>query len=180
MRISIRRMKSGIRLSTGRCGHPEARGRSRTCGSTCGQTESGASASYRRARSTDGTTDISATAHGWAAGVCTLDPDDPHSPGLLTQYAREYGLKGMRSIPARDGRLDHSGVRALWKTALDEGIVINVLINRDRADHASRLLADFPKLRVVLDHCLNLKVGPEMQPARSRPARFCAGGVLGM
>jgi L-fuconolactonase len=108
--------------------------------------------------------DSARASRGWAAGVCTLDPDDPHSPGLLTQYAREYGLKGMRSIPARDGRLDHSGVRALWKTALDEGIVINVLINRDRADQASRLLADFPKLRVVLDHCLNLKVGPEMQP----------------
>ncbi len=36
-------------------------------------------------------------------------------------------------------------------------IVINVLINRDRADHGSRLLADFQKLRVVLDYCHNLK-----------------------
>jgi predicted TIM-barrel fold metal-dependent hydrolase len=40
----------------------------------------------------------------WAAGVCTLDPDDPHSPGLLAQYARDFGIKGMRSIPARDRR----------------------------------------------------------------------------
>ena len=25
---------------------------------------------------------------GWMAGVCTLDPHDPHSPGLLREYAR--------------------------------------------------------------------------------------------
>jgi predicted TIM-barrel fold metal-dependent hydrolase len=25
----------------------------------------------------------------WAAGVCTLDPDDPHSPDLLSQSKRE-------------------------------------------------------------------------------------------
>lgn len=99
----------------------------------------------------------------WSAGVCTLDPDDPHSPGLLAQFAREYGLRGMRSIPARDGQLDHPGVRALWKTASDLGLVINVLIDRDKADQASRLLADFPRLRVVLDHCLNLKAGPNME-----------------
>jgi predicted TIM-barrel fold metal-dependent hydrolase len=95
----------------------------------------------------------------WVAGVCTLDPDDPHSPGMLLHYAAEYGVKGMRSIPARDGRLDHAGVRALWKAASDRGLVINVLINRDKADECDRLLAEFPKLRVVLDHCLNLRKG---------------------
>ncbi len=99
----------------------------------------------------------------WVAGVCTLDPDDPHSPGLLAQYAREYGIRGMRSIPARDGRLDHPGVRALWQTALDLGLVINVLIDRDKAEQARLLLADLPDLPVVLDHCLNLKVGPELE-----------------
>lgn len=97
----------------------------------------------------------------WTAGVCTLDPDDPHSPGLLQQYIREFGLCGMRSIPARNGMLDHPGVRALWKTAMDEGAVINVLINRDKTAEAARLLTDLPRLNVVLDHCLNLKVGPD-------------------
>src|SRR5688572_13086484 len=28
----------------------------------------------------------------WAAGVCTLDPDDPHSPGLLVNYHRDFGI----------------------------------------------------------------------------------------
>jgi predicted TIM-barrel fold metal-dependent hydrolase len=95
----------------------------------------------------------------WVAGVCTLDPDDPHSPGQLVHYAREYGVKGMRSIPARGGRLDHPGVRALWKAASDNGLVINVLINRDKTEECDRLLGDFPNLNVVLDHCLNLRKG---------------------
>jgi L-fuconolactonase len=99
----------------------------------------------------------------WIAGVCTLDPDDPHSPGLLERFVREDGIRGMRSIPARDGRLDHPGVRALWQTALDQGIVINLLINRDKANEAEELLKEFSGLRVVLDHCLNLKAGKDLQ-----------------
>jgi predicted TIM-barrel fold metal-dependent hydrolase len=109
---------------------------------------------------------------GWVAGVCTLDPDDPHSPGLLTQYVREYGLRGMRSIPARDGRLDHPGVRALWKTGLEPGIVINVLINRDKAPQLHTLLREFSRLRVVLDHCLNLKAGPDLDPTLAEVLRL--------
>jgi L-fuconolactonase len=100
----------------------------------------------------------------WVAGVCTLDPDDPHSPGLLERFVREDGIRGMRSIPARDGRLDHPGVRALWQTALNQGIVINLLINRDKANEAEKLLKEFPALRVVLDHCLNLKTGKGLEP----------------
>jgi predicted TIM-barrel fold metal-dependent hydrolase len=108
--------------------------------------------------------DSAVTAKDWTAGVCTLSPDDPHSPGMLIHFKEKYGVKGMRSIPAADGRLDHPGVRALWKAASDEGLVINVLVGRDKAPDVDRLLADFPDLRVVLDHCMNLKVGPELEP----------------
>ena len=85
-------------------------------------------------------------------------------PRLANAVRTRVRLEGYAQHSGARWPADHSGVRALWKTALAEGIVINVLINRDRADQASRLLADFPKLQVVLDHCLNLKVGPEMQP----------------
>jgi predicted TIM-barrel fold metal-dependent hydrolase len=98
----------------------------------------------------------------WMAGVCTLDPDDSHSPGVLEAYVRESNIRGMRSIPAADGRLDHPGVVKLWETALRLGIVINALGNRDNCDQLSELLERFPKLRVVLDHCLNIKVGPDL------------------
>jgi predicted TIM-barrel fold metal-dependent hydrolase len=105
--------------------------------------------------------DSAVAAKDWAAGVCTLSPDDTHSPGMLIHFKQRYGLKGMRSIPAADGRLDHPGVRALWKAASDEGLVINVLVGRDKAPEVDRMLGDFPDLRVVLDHCMNLKAGPE-------------------
>jgi L-fuconolactonase len=105
----------------------------------------------------------SARAHpDWMVGVCTLDPDDPHSPGILDQYVRESNVHGMRSIPAADGRLDHPGVRALWETAEKLGIVINVLVNRDKRDELSAMLERQPKLRVVLDHCLNIQAGAQL------------------
>ena len=119
--------------------------------------------------------DSALASKSWAAGVCTLDPDDTHSPGLLKHYVEKYGLRGMRSIPARGGKLDHPGVRALWKSATDLGIVINLLINADKAPEAEVLLAAFPKLRVVLDHCMNVKNGSTMHPtldAVLRLARF--------
>ena len=116
--------------------------------------------------------DTSKANPSWAAGVCTLDPDEPRSPELLSQYVRDYGIRGMRSIPARDGRLDHPGVRALWKTALDEGIVINVLIGPEKTDECDRLLAGFSGLRVVLDHCLNLKAGPDLAPTLEKVLRL--------
>ena len=96
----------------------------------------------------------------WAAGVCTLDPDDPHSPELLSHFKREYGIKGMRSIPGRSGRIDDQGVRDLWKKAADEDLVVNALIHRDNAENLGRMLKDFARLRVVLDHCLYPEIGP--------------------
>jgi predicted TIM-barrel fold metal-dependent hydrolase len=99
---------------------------------------------------------------GWIAGVCTLDPDDPRSPALLAQYRREYGIRGLRSVPSQSGKLDHPGVRALWKSALDEGIVINLMIDAGLADEGSRLLRDFPNAAVVLDHSLQLEAGPRV------------------
>jgi L-fuconolactonase len=99
----------------------------------------------------------------WLAGVCTLDPDDPESPGALARFVREDGLRGMRSIPAADGTLDHPGVRALWGAAADLGIGVNVLIDAELAEEASRLVRRFPGLRVVLDHCLNLRAGPRLE-----------------
>ena len=99
----------------------------------------------------------------WMVGVCTLDPDDPHSPGLLEQYVREYNIRGIRSIPAADGRLDHPGVVDLWKTAERQGIVVNVLVNRDKHDQLSAMLERLPKLRVVVDHCLNIASGKDRE-----------------
>jgi predicted TIM-barrel fold metal-dependent hydrolase len=96
----------------------------------------------------------------WTAGVCTLDPDDPHSPGLIRHYVKKYGIRAMRSIPARDRKMDSPGIVALWKACHESGIVVNVLCDRDNTDALARMLENFPRQTVVIDHCLNFKAGP--------------------
>ena len=110
----------------------------------------------------------------WLAGVCTLDPDDPSSPQALARFVHEDGIRGMRSIPAADGTLDHPGVRALWEAATDLGIVVNLLIDVEHAADAARLLRRFPGLRVVLDHCLNLRAGPRLEATLEAVLRLAA------
>jgi L-fuconolactonase len=105
--------------------------------------------------------DTAATAPNWTAGVCTLDPDDPHSPGLIQHYVKKYGIRALRSYPAKDRKLDSPEVSALWKACGEIGIVINVLCNREHAGGLARMLEKFRRQPVVIDHCLNLKAGPD-------------------
>ncbi len=97
-------------------------------------------------------------------GVVTLDPDDPRSPDLLEKYVHNDNVRGMRSIPAKSGRLDDPGVDRLWATAERLGIVINVLVSRDTRAEIEALAQRHPELSVVIDHCLNLKSGPQFEP----------------
>ena len=57
-------------------------------------------------------------------------------------------------LAASQDQLDHPGVDALWTTAEELGIVINVLIHLNLADELEALLQRHPGLRVVLDHCM--------------------------
>jgi L-fuconolactonase len=97
-------------------------------------------------------------------GVCTLNPNDPASPALLERLVHDSNVRGLRSIPAQNGRLDEPGVDALWAAAARLGIVVNVLVNRDQSDAIATLARRHPSLRVVIDHCLNLKAGPGLEP----------------
>ena len=110
------------------------------------------------------TTDSARLNPGFMVGVVTLDPDDPGSPDLLRKYVAQSNVRGMRSIPARSGRLDDPGVRRLWATAEELGIVINVLVGRDKRTEIETLARRYPRLRIVIDHCLNLKAGPMLEP----------------
>ncbi len=98
---------------------------------------------------------------GWTAGVVTLDPDDPHSPMLIQDLAKRFGVRALRSYPAKNGRMDSPAVAALWKGAGQAGLAINVLCSRDNTDALAHMLEWFPKQRVTIDHCLNLKAGAE-------------------
>jgi predicted TIM-barrel fold metal-dependent hydrolase len=109
------------------------------------------------------TADSSRDNADWMVGVVTLDPDDPTSPGRLEQYVHGFNVRGMRSIPGKDGKMDAPGVFKLWETAERLGIVINALVNRDKQPALEKFMTRLPKLRVVIDHCLNIVAGPEVE-----------------
>ena len=107
--------------------------------------------------------DTAARTRRWTAGVCNLDPDDPHSPGLLRHYVKKYGIRALRSVPARDRKMDSPAVIALWRACDEAGIVVNVLCDRDNTDALAHMFEKFPHRSVVIDHCLNLKASPEQE-----------------
>ena len=107
--------------------------------------------------------DSSKAASEWAAGVVTLNPDDPETPARLKRYVREFGVRGVRSNPAQDGTIDNAGVRALWRAAANAEIVVNLHVRHTLADQAEKLLKEFPDLPVVLDHTAYPKAGPELE-----------------
>jgi predicted TIM-barrel fold metal-dependent hydrolase len=100
----------------------------------------------------------------WMVGVCTLHPEHPESPSQLRTFVRDFNVRGMRSVPAGqperhldytvEKHLDHPGVDALWSTAEDLGITINVLIRLPLADELEVMLQRHPNLPVVLDHSM--------------------------
>jgi L-fuconolactonase len=97
------------------------------------------------------------------AGIATLDPDNPYSPEMLEYYVSEFNVRGMRSVPAQSGNLNDPGVEKLWATAERLGIVINVLSQYDKHEEIRALAKRHPKLSIVLDHCLGLKLGDTYQ-----------------
>ena len=80
---------------------------------------------------------------------------------ILERYVTQSNVRGLRSIPAQSGRLDDPGVDALWSAAERLGIVVNVLVNRDKRRELESLARRHPTLPVVIDHCLNLNAGRE-------------------
>ncbi len=96
-------------------------------------------------------------------GVCTLNPDDPGSPGLLERYARESNIRGLRSIPGQSGRYVDTGVEALWAAAERLGIVVTVNTGRHKRAEIEALARRHSRLKVVIDHCLYLTAGKDGQ-----------------
>ncbi|MBP89935.1 MAG: hypothetical protein CMJ64_25045 [Planctomycetaceae bacterium] len=110
----------------------------------------------------------------WVAGVCTLDPDDPHSPGLMEQFVRDYGVKTLRSTPGDNRKtFDHEGVRGLWKTCADVGATVDIFLMRlEWVESAEKLFKEFPNMIVGFDHCMDLKPGPLYERTLSEVLRL--------
>jgi len=114
----------------------------------------------------------------WIAAICTLDPLDEAAPALLRKFAREGTMRGLRSVPAPSNRLDHPGVRALWRAASDEGLPVNVLGRHGLEGQLSNLLREFPSLPIILDHSLGLQAGPERERTLETLERLCGNRHL--
>lgn len=99
------------------------------------------------------------------AGVVALDPDDANGPGILKGYVTSFGVRGLRSFAASGGHLDHPGVQALWRRAEELGVTVNASVNRDKQDELAKMLEKFPRLPVVIDHCLIPKPTSELSNA---------------
>jgi predicted TIM-barrel fold metal-dependent hydrolase len=108
--------------------------------------------------------DTAARSRDWAAGVCTLNPDDPHSPDVLFALVTRANVRALRTYAAGpDGSYDHPGNRRLFDAARELGIVVNALLTAGAAGDLARVLRDYPDLPFVLDHCLALRAGPTYQ-----------------
>ena len=101
--------------------------------------------------------DTAAQSGEWAVGVCTLNPDDPHSPDVLYALVQRANAKALRTYASGPERAyDTRGNRRLYAAARECGIVINALLSLKQADGLARMLAEHPDVTVVLDHCLAL------------------------
>ena len=109
--------------------------------------------------------DTSAASGEWAAGVCTLNPDDVHSPDVLYEFVALAHVKALRTYASGDGsfkgHFDHPGNRRLFAAAREMGVVINALLTVRQANELAGMLADHPDVPVMLDHCLALSAGPQ-------------------
>lgn len=108
--------------------------------------------------------DTAAASRDWAVGVCTLDPEHPHSTDVLYALATRSNVRALRTYASGpERRYDHPGNRRLYAAAREAGIVINALLTAPSAGQLATLLYEFPDQPVVLDHCLALAAGPRSE-----------------
>ncbi len=95
-----------------------------------------------------------------------LKPGQPGFADHLQRLRRNPAFRGIRTggwdgplDAARPGFLDDCGRLA------DAGLVLEVLIGTDQLAQVNTIAARFPKLRIVIDHCANLRIDGKAPPA---------------
>jgi L-fuconolactonase len=100
--------------------------------------------------------------------IAILDAEDPDSPATLSALAREPAFTGIRlfSIGALEHPqptwLDHPVTFELWEVCASLGLRVIVACLPEHLPRLGRVLEQFPKQPVVLDHCgfVELDGGP--------------------
>jgi len=93
----------------------------------------------------------------WTTGVLNLDPFDVKSVNIMEE-ACSVGVLGNRvsaGWPSDNSVLKEH--RRLWEAAERLNMVICALLNPPNCRSLAKLLAEFPEVPVVLDHCANLR-----------------------
>jgi L-fuconolactonase len=97
--------------------------------------------------------------------VGQLTPGRPEFAAQLKRFAANPIYRGIRvgawDRSALSGQSDL--VRDLGKLA-DRDLALDVLINTDRLPDTARLAAALPRLRIVIDHCVNVRVDGAAPP----------------
>ena len=100
--------------------------------------------------------DAVATAPDRFVSVCIVDPDDPDPAATLRALARQPGVAGVRLFgigTAPPAWFDDAAGAALWNAAIDLELGLVATLLTPELPRLVRMVAQFPDVPVVLDHC---------------------------
>jgi len=102
-------------------------------------------------------------------GTSLFYPKDPEAPRKLAALVRQEPRIVSTRFHAHRGKESYlntfadSGVRALWKQAVDLGLVLELHIGPDYARQAGEAIAAFPGCKVLIDHLAEPHLGTGVQ-----------------
>lgn len=98
---------------------------------------------------------------GKFAGVCRVNPEDPHAPDALSAWT-EQGCHGVRLSPAADASGDWIRgplMPPLWQRCEQLRVPMTLLLPASRLPDVMPLLEQHPELTVVIDHMADCPLG---------------------
>ncbi|MBU6302030.1 MAG: amidohydrolase family protein [Verrucomicrobia bacterium] len=100
--------------------------------------------------------DVMAAHPGVFGGVAIVDDSQPGVGGAMKELARQ-GVRGFR-VSANRAKAESWGedMRTMWRHAADEGLAICLLADPEALPAIHKMCGEFPKTRVVIDHCARL------------------------
>jgi predicted TIM-barrel fold metal-dependent hydrolase len=98
-------------------------------------------------------------------GTSLFYPRDPKAPGKLAELVKQEPRIISTRFHAHRGKESYldtfadPGVRALWKQAVDLGLIIELHIGPDYAKQAGEAMKAFPGCKVLIDHLAEPHLG---------------------